>query len=76
MLIFHFVKCSSNYVIKLTIYSNNEWYVCKLPTNYVSERIWPKGVSVDKYFELCDFYRENTNIETYVCTIYPCLCLI
>ena len=48
MLIFHFVKCSSNYVIKLTIYSNNEWYVCKLPTNYVSERIWPKGVSADK----------------------------
>ena len=40
------------------------------------KRIWPKGVSADKYFELCDFSRENTNIETYRCTIYPCLCLI
>ena len=70
MLIFHFVKCSSNYVIKLTIYSNNEWYVCKLPTNYVSERIWPKGVTADKYFELCDFSRENTNIDASYIHVY------
>jgi hypothetical protein len=31
------------------------------------KRIWPKGASADKYFELCDFSRENTNIETYRC---------
>ena len=32
---------------------------------YVLKRIWPKGVSADTYFQSCDFYRENTNIETY-----------
>jgi hypothetical protein len=71
-----FVKCSSSYVIKCTIHGNNEWYICKLLTNYVLKHIWAKGVSADKYFKLCDFSRENTNIETYRCTIYPCLCLI
>jgi hypothetical protein len=42
--------------------------------NYVDES--PKVVSADAYFESCDFSRENTNIETYRCTIYPCFCLI
>jgi len=60
-----FVKCSSSYAIKSTIHCNNEWYIGKLSANYVLKRIWPKGVSADKYFELCDFSRENTNIETY-----------
>jgi hypothetical protein len=69
------VICSSSYAIKSTMYSNNEWYVCKLLTNYVLKRICSKGVSADKYFEICDFFRESTNIETYGCTIYPCLCL-
>ena len=58
-----FVKCSSNYVIRSTTHCNNEWYICKLLTNYVLKRIWPKGVSADKYFELCDFSCENTNID-------------
>ena len=39
------VICSSSYAIKSTMYSNNEWYVCKLLTNYVLKRIWSKGVS-------------------------------
>jgi hypothetical protein len=60
------VICSSSYAIKSTMYSNNEWYVCKLLTNYVLKRIWSKGVSADKYFEICDFFRENTNIHVYV----------
>jgi hypothetical protein len=50
--------------------------ICKLLTNYVLNRILPKGVSADEYFEPCDFSRENTNIETYRCIIYPCLCLM
>jgi hypothetical protein len=57
-----FVKCSSSYVIKSTIHSNNEWYICKLLTNYVLKRILPKGVSADKYFELCDFFREHIDV--------------
>jgi hypothetical protein len=48
---FFFGKCSTSYVMKSTIYCNNEWYICKLLT----KRIWPKGVSADKHFELCDF---------------------
>jgi hypothetical protein len=56
-------------VLKSTIHCNNQWYICKLLTNYELKRIWPKGVRADKYFELCDFSRENTNIETYGCTI-------
>ena len=48
----------------------------KLLTNYVLKRILPKGVSVDEYLESCDFSRENTNIETYRCTIYWYLCSI
>jgi hypothetical protein len=74
--VFLFVKCSSGYAIKPTIHWNIEWYICKLLTNYVLKRIWPNEVSADEYFESCDFSRENTNIETYRCTIYPCLCLI
>jgi hypothetical protein len=58
--------------MKSTIYCNNEWYICKLLT----KRIWPKGVSADKNFELCDFSRDNTNIVNYRWTIYPCLCFI
>ena len=75
-MLFFLVKCSSSYVIKSTIHCNNEWYICKLLANYVLKRIWPKGMSADKSFELCDFFRENTNIETYKCTIYSCVCLI
>ena len=71
-----FVKCSSSYVIKSAIYCNNEWYICKLLTNYLLKRIWPTGVSEDKYFESCVFSYENTNIVNYRWTIYPCLCLI
>ena len=63
-------------VIKSTIHSKSAWYICKLLTNYVLNRILPKGVSADEYFEPCDFSRENTNIETYRCIIYPCLCLM
>ena len=70
-----FVKCSSSYVIKSAI-DCSELYICKLLANYALKRIWPKGVSADKYFELCDFSRENTNIEAFRCIIYPCLCLI
>jgi hypothetical protein len=33
-----------------------------------------KGVGLGEYFESCDFSHENTNIETYRCIIYPCLC--
>jgi predicted nuclease of restriction endonuclease-like (RecB) superfamily len=51
-------------VIKSTIHSNNEWYICKLLTNYILKRILPKGVSAGEYFESCDFSHENTNIET------------
>ena len=40
------------------------------------KHIWPKGVIVDKYFELCDISHENTNVEAYRCIIYPRLCLI
>ena len=48
------------------------WLVGYFSLINVSEawkRIWPKRVREDKYFELCDFSRENTNIETYWCTI-------
>jgi hypothetical protein len=65
-----FVKCSSSYVIKSTIHCNNEWYIYKLLTNYVLKRIWPKGVTADKYFELCDFSRENTNIDASYIHVY------
>jgi hypothetical protein len=42
----------------------------------VSEANESQGVSVDEYLESCDFSRENTNIETYRCTIYWYLCSI
>jgi hypothetical protein len=57
----NFVKCSSSYVIKSTIHCNNEWYICKLRTNYVLKCSFPKGVSVDEYFETCNFSSKNTN---------------
>ena len=44
----------------------------KLLTNYVLKRILPKGVNIVEYFESCYFSRDNTNIESYGCTIYPC----
>ena len=47
----------------------------KLLTHYVLKRILPKGVNIVEYFESCYFSRDNTNIESYGCTIYPCLCL-
>ena len=36
-------------VIKSTIHSKSAWYICKLLTNYVLNRILPKGVSADEY---------------------------